>query len=547
MVFLIITAVIALIILLTIGENVRSERNIRKFLAASYGRPHDNIEERRERIADAANLYLHDVKGLPESDIVDDITWNDLEMDEIFVSADHTDSYAGAQYLYSAMRRLDATEDDLHEHDKRAAFFDKNEEKRLAVRRHIYSIGQVYSGFRLIDNIDTLGSAHLKFRHVFPLLGLLLLGTITAAAVTHNPVTAFLVIVVLMANMIIHTLTKGMVDVQFQTILNAAAVISASKKIAEEVPEFSKDIKPDIEKMSGMLRKARYLIFEKNAEVTNDMFMNILFFFINTFMIDLFCYDIVIDDLDRNAEEFRRIYRFAGSMDYAVSLASYRRYIGDYCIPEFTEKPEMKLKGICHPMIENAVRNDFVQKRSTIITGSNASGKSTFIKSAAIALIMGQTLHTCCGESAVIPRCGVMTSMAVRDDLLSGESYYIREIKYLRRMVELCESGKTMFLAVDEILRGTNTRERIAASKALLEYFSKQNCMVIVATHDMELAEYFAEKCDNFHFCEKVEDGDVVFDYKMHEGISRTSNAIRLLGAMGFPESIVADAEKYVE
>ena len=547
MVFLIITAVIALIILLTIGENVRSERNIRKFLAASYGRPHDNVEERRERIADAANLYLHDVKELPESDIVDDITWNDLEMDEIFVSADHTDSYAGAQYLYSAMRRLDAAEDELHEHDKRAAFFDKNEEKRLAVRRHIYSIGQVDSGCRLIDNIDTLGSAHLKLRWAFPLLGLLLLGTVIAAAVTHNPVTAFLGIVVLMANMIIHTLTKGMVDVQFQTILNAAAVISASKKIAEEVPEFSKDIKPDIEKMSGLLRKARYLIFEKNAEVTNDMFMNILFFFINTFMIDLFCYDIVIDDLDRNAEEFRRIYRFAGSMDYAVSLASYRRYIGDYCIPEFTEKPEMKLKGICHPMIENAVRNDFVQKRSTIITGSNASGKSTFIKSAAIALIMGQSLHTCCGESAVIPRCGVMTSMAVRDDLLSGESYYIREIKYLRRMVELCESGKTMFLAVDEILRGTNTRERIAASKALLEYFSKQNCMVIVATHDMELAEYFAEKCDNFHFCEKVEDGDVVFDYKMHEGISRTSNAIRLLGAMGFPESIVADAEKYVE
>ena len=547
MIFGIIGAIFAGLVLLIALENRRSKRSIGKYLTANYGRPHDNAEERRERIADAANLYLHDVKKLSGTEIVDDITWDDLGMDDIFVSADHTDSYAGAQYLYSRMRRLDATEDELHEHDKRAAFFDKNEEKRLAVRRHLHSIGQVYSGFRLIDNIDIIGSAHLKFRKAFPVLGLLLLGTIIAAAVTHNPVLMFLGIVILMANMIIHTLTKGMVDVQFQTILNAAAVISAARNIAEEVPEFSKDIKPDIEKMSGMLRKARYLIFEKNAEVTKDMFMNILFFFINTFMIDLFCYDIVIDDLDRNAEEFRRIYRFAGSMDYDISLASYRRYIGNYCIPEFTEKPEMELKGVCHPMIKNAVRNDFVQKRSTIITGSNASGKSTFIKSAALALIMGQTLHTCHAESAVIPRCGVMTSMAVRDDLLSGESYYIREIKYLKRMVELCESGKTMFLAVDEILRGTNTRERIAASKALMEYFSKQNCMVIVATHDIELAEYFAEKCDNFHFCEKVEDGNVVFDYKMHEGISRTSNAIRLLGAMGFPESIVADAEKYVE
>ena len=140
-----------------------------------------------------------------------------------------------------------------------------------------------------------------------------------------------------------------------------------------------------------------------------------------------------------------------------------------------------------------------------------------------------------------------MTSMAVSDDILSGESYYIREIRYLKRMVELCSGEKPLFLAVDEILRGTNTKERIAASKAVLEYFSEQNCMVIVATHDMELAEYFSHSCDNFHFCETVEEGDVVFDYKLHSGISTTSNAIRLLSVMGFPEDIVSSAENYTE
>ena len=137
--------------------------------------------------------------------------------------------------------------------------------------------------------------------------------------------------------------------------------------------------------------------------------------------------------------------------------------------------------------------------------------------------------------------------MAVRDDIHSGESYYIREIRYLKRMVELCKNGKLLFLAVDEILRGTNTRERIAASKAVMEYFSKQNCMFIVATHDMELAEYFRDRCENCHFSESVGDGDVVFDYKLHEGISTTSNAIRLLGAMGFPDTIVETAKKYTE
>lgn len=125
MIFGIIGAIFAGLVLLIALENRRSKRSIGKYLTANYGRPHDNAEERREMIADAANLYLHDVKKLSGTEIVDDITWDDLGMDDIFVSADHTDSYAGAQYLYSRMRRLDATEDELHEHDKRAAFLIK--------------------------------------------------------------------------------------------------------------------------------------------------------------------------------------------------------------------------------------------------------------------------------------------------------------------------------------------------------------------------------------------------------------------------------------
>lgn len=203
--------------------------------------------------------------------------------------------------------------------------------------------------------------------------------------------------------------------------------------------------------------------------------------------------------------------------------------------------------GVFHPAIADAVPNDIEYDRNIIITGSNASGKSTFIKSVAINLILGQTIHTCTAEYASIPKCGVITSMAVRDDILSGESYYIREIKYLKRMIELCREDRLLFLAIDEILKGTNTKERIAASKAILRYFLDKRCMLLVATHDLELAKAFVDTYDNYYFSEVIGSDDVSFDYTLHNGISNSSNAIALLRVMGFPIDITNKAEEEIE
>ncbi|MBR1823915.1 MAG: DNA mismatch repair protein MutS [Ruminococcus sp.] len=547
MAFIIIALLLAAAFVVMIYDHLRYKKRIELILRNSYGKPRENMEERRERLGDAARLFVHDSQGLSEADIVDDITWNDLGMDEVFLSADHTDSYAGEQFMYSAMRRLDTDISELSERDRRSEYFDKNEDKRLEVRKILYRLGQIPSGFTLIDSISNIGNDHLRYRKLFPVLGVFLLILGVAAALTRLPILLFLVMVVLIVNLILHTLVKGAMLMHMQTIFNAAAVINTAKALSEAVPEMSGDVKSDLDSLSVVMKRSFYLTAEQNADASGDTLMKLLFGFMDIFMTDLICYERVIDALSDKTDELMRVFRFTGSIDHCIAMASYRRYSEDTCIPEFTSELNMRMEGVYHPLIRNAVRNDMEYKRNTIITGSNASGKSTFIKSAALALIMGQTLHICHAESAVIPRCGVMTSMAVSDDILSGESYYIREIRYLKRMVELCSGKKPMFLAVDEILRGTNTKERIAASKAVLEYFSEQNCMVIVATHDMELAEYFSHSCDNFHFCETVEEGDVVFDYKLHSGISTTSNAIRLLSVMGFPEDIVSSAENYTE
>ena len=114
------------------------------------------------------------------------------------------------------------------------------------------------------------------------------------------------------------------------------------------------------------------------------------------------------------------------------------------------------------------------------------------------------------------------------------ESYYFREARYLKRMIDVIDSRNNVLCVVDEILKGTNTHERIAASKAILDYIAKDNCIALIATHDMELTEMLGEKYDNYHFRETVTDKEVLFDYKLHKGPSKTRNAIKLLKAMDF-------------
>ena len=91
---------------------------------------------------------------------------------------------------------------------------------------------------------------------------------------------------------------------------------------------------------------------------------------------------------------------------------------------------------------------------------------------------------------------------------------------------------------MDEILKGTNTKERIAASKAILKYFLEKRCMLLVATHDLELARYFCDSYNNYHFSEVIDNNDI-----LHDGISNTSNAIKLLEVIGFPQSIIENAK----
>ena len=138
--------------------------------------------------------------------------------------------------------------------------------------------------------------------------------------------------------------------------------------------------------------------------------------------------------------------------------------------------------------------------------------------------------------------------MALKDDVLEGDSYYIVEIKSIKRIIDAAaQTGSQVLCFVDEVLRGTNTVERIAASTQILKSLAEEKVQCFAATHDIELTALLKDIYEIYHFEGDVTDNDVKFDYKLKTGPATTRNAIKLLKVLGYDESIVDNAQKMAD
>ncbi len=265
------------------------------------------------------------------------------------------------------------------------------------------------------------------------------------------------------------------------------------------------------------------------------------------FHFDILAFNRMLLQVRRHTADMDALLTIMGRVDALIAAAGYREGLQAYCIPEFAQGGQAGLAvlGLYHPMLENPVKNDIITQKGVLLTGSNASGKSTFLKAVALNAVLAQTIHACCADSYKGLFFRIMTSMALRDDLIGGESYYIVEIKSLKRILDSLADTQTPVLCfVDEVLRGTNTVERIAASTQILRSLHRPGICCFAATHDIELTQLLREEYENYHFEEEITEGDIHFPYRLQEGKATTRNAIRLLAIMGYGEELIADAEK---
>jgi DNA mismatch repair ATPase MutS len=261
---------------------------------------------------------------------------------------------------------------------------------------------------------------------------------------------------------------------------------------------------------------------------------------------DLIKYNTMLSFFKENKDVMLRIFKLTGFLDSMIAAASYRDVVYYYCIPRLNHDsghPSISVKNLYHPLINDPVANSITEDRSTLLTGSNASGKSTFIKSLAINQILSQTIYTSLSHDFKASYFVIYSSMALNDNILSNESYFIVEIKSLKRILDNSRGKYPILCFVDEVLRGTNTLERIAASSRILASLTKEKALCFAATHDIELTYILEKHFSNYHFRERIEGDQVLFDYKLYKGRAVTKNAIKLLKLLGYSNSIIKEAE----
>jgi hypothetical protein len=487
---------------------------------------------------------------------VDDITWNDLDMDDIFLLMNNTQTSIGEEYLYAFLRKPSFSKEDLEERNRLMKFFTANEEKRIIVQTKLHPIGK-QTVISVYEYINRLGEKEVKSNvpHYLMILGLLAsIGIIFI----YPPVGGVLTLVMIVNNIMQYYKEKAQIENYLMLVAYIYRLLDGAKAI------YQMNI-PEIITYTDTLKKdcATFHAFQKGSSwvtpksPSGDFFSAVLDYVRMLTHIDLIKYNQLLRFFKNNRDTLNRIYTNIGFLDAIIAAASFRELLPYYCEPVLSlipkqetyreEKPSICAEDLYHPLIGQPIANSISEHRSVLITGSNASGKSTFIKTLAINAILAQTIYTSTSKSYSGSYFIIYSSMALRDSLFNKESYYMVEIKSLKRILNVINEDIPVLCFIDEVLRGTNTLERIAASSRILADIASKNALVFAATHDIELTHILEKHYSNYHFQERIEDNEVLFDYKLYEGKAVSKNAIKLLDMLKFPKEITAAAEACAE
>ncbi len=480
-------------------------------------------------------------------DSIDDITASDLDIDDIFTKFNVSLSAPGSEYFYYLLRTPEFDEYKLSEFSKKVSYFEENEEKRNYLRGLFLSIGNMnrVNFFECLDYFDSLKVKSLvkDFAYIFSVFA-------SIAVIFFVPGLGIgLLVTALVLSILDYYKERGLIESYIICFAYIAKFIKNSGSIATEdfgpandeieaISDLYKELKPFSNKASLLGSKSSNIGAGNPIEILMDYVRMI-------FHADIIQFYGMLQFLKNKKDDIEKLYLLIGRLESFITVASLRTAVGNTVTPKFIKGSSVKATEIYHPLIENPVVNSIVFDKGVLITGSNASGKSTFLKTLALNIIFANTIYTCFASEMVLPPLYVFSSMSLRDDLANKDSYFMVEIKALKRIFDFHEKypEKQIICFVDEVLRGTNTVERIAACTEILRNLNDTGVRTVAATHDIELTDLLNDLYDNYHFDEDVVDDDVLFNYRIKPGKATSKNAIKLLSIMGFSKGIVDKAK----
>lgn len=546
-------AFVVIFILLGLRERSRQEKKIKKEIHESYG-SFNTAGISADRMQNIKNFHQTHADGY----VLDDITWNDLDMNRLFARANVTYSSAGEEVLYHVLRSPLLDESEISRRSDMIRYFSEHQEEReqlqflaaLSGKEKKYSFSAVMSDME--EQTKNAGKHAKGSLHILAPL-------IFAAGFAVMFIDLRFGLVLFPLALIFNMAWYFKVKPSIIPLLSVVRIVMREQKstglfiknLDRMFPdEHSKKLfAPEIDCLKNSydrmetFRTCVTLITAGDAGAASPLGL-VKDYVYMILHLDLIVFEKAGRELLKNKDEADKIHFTLGYFEMLVAAASFRLACGDVCVPVFSGAE--CAENIYHPLIKNPVKNSYSLSGNMLLTGSNASGKSTFLKTVAVNMVLSETLCFACADSFTTSYHRIYSSMSLSDDLLAGDSFFLAEIKALKRMLDATNTVSEVSVAcfIDEVLKGTNTVERIAASAEILKYIKDNGIFAMAATHDRELTEILKDEYKNYHFSEDMNNDDVNFSYKLCEGPAATRNAIRLIEIMGYPAEITQKASE---
>lgn len=488
-----------------------------------------------------ASRYFELTRGESSTAQVDDKTWADLEFPEIFARMDTTVTPVGSQVLFAQMRRYVDDPATLAQRCADHAELAQNPALRESIQLQLAplqddaaaDVAELLYGERP-DRPNR--AARLKSWS----LGSLALLVLVAAF--GWPAWIWLAVIPVNAAIIFRGVWWR--THESEMLKHAATLLDVADKLAGlrappgVLPQLAalRDEAPS----RAAVRRILFWYALMKLPLLSSVFAILNF----AFLAELVIHARTIDRFLASCARLHATFELVGEIDAAIAVASYLQQHHQHCLPQVVPGRTLAITDGCHPLLPDGVVNSVrLQQQSLLVTGSNMAGKTTFIKMLACNAILGQTLGFCLASVATLPRANVMASIHGLHSVAAGKSHYFTEIETIDAFIRGDARGRDRILVIDEPFSGTNTVERIAIARAVLEALGTQ-AIVLVTTHDVELQAMLGDRYALCHFQENP-DVDGYFDYRLRPGPATERNAIRLLERLDFPRDITTHALAY--
>lgn len=472
---------------------------------------------------------------------LDSITWNDLDMNEVFAELDYTCTSAGEEVLYSWLRNpLDGL-DDL---TKRAALINTVQSESNTVEDLSAKLKKVgYAKYHLIETMASKYVSKKKSLILHILLAVLNLFLLFNLLTNGISLLSGMLFILFPINIYLHYDFSQKYGQQLEVLQYLMRLLRFCKKnrelIVKVYPQISSELDELLKKLKPISKKELIIFRVEGLDLFAD-YLNI------TFLLKEISYFSIAGKVENLEKGIVELYHLIGALDAMMSIVKYRKSLKYYSEPKFiNESDEIKLEEVYHPLIENPVSNTILINHDIAITGSNMSGKSTFLRTIGINAILSQSICTALAKTYESSLYRLITSISLKDTLIKSKSYFLMEAEAIKRMLDVKDDDYPTIVLIDEIFKGTNPIERYAASMEILNALGQGNTKTIVATHDLNILPEL-KGYEFYYFSENISSHAIEFNFKIHSGRTNTRNAIKILEHVKYPRELLGKIDSRI-